>query len=271
MERVAVVERVEPRLFDVARPSCAPVRVDSDPSALFDAVNRVPIGVGWCLLDLIEPMLSETSHPVWAVRVLIDGDRVSATDRWSRVAVTLQVDTLLPPEALADVAGRAERLCRSGGSGPSPLVEITVQQVTRVDPAITRPLRQKVLRPHQTLDGLVVKGETAHGAAWFAALEGDAVVGTVGISPEESPDHPGLPAMRLRAMATDPAVRGMGLGDMLVAAATRHAVSTGFVLVWCSARTPAAGFYRRHGWTVMSGEYEVESIGPHVRMERRLR
>jgi predicted GNAT family N-acyltransferase len=41
-------------------------------------------------------------------------------------------------------------------------------------------------------------------------------------------------------------------------------------LLWCSARTPAAGFYREAGFVETSALYEVPHIGPHVRMLVRL-
>ena len=37
-------------------------------------------------------------------------------------------------------------------------------------------------------------------------------------------------------------------------------------LVWCDARTTAARFYERAGFTVVTGEYDKPGIGPHVGM-----
>jgi predicted GNAT family N-acyltransferase len=36
--------------------------------------------------------------------------------------------------------------------------------------------------------------------------------------------------------------------------------------IWCNARVSAMGFYRKAGWTVESEEFEIEGVGPHVRM-----
>ena len=37
-------------------------------------------------------------------------------------------------------------------------------------------------------------------------------------------------------------------------------------LVWCDARTTAAGFYERMGFTVVTDEFDKPGIGPHVGM-----
>jgi len=36
--------------------------------------------------------------------------------------------------------------------------------------------------------------------------------------------------------------------------------------VWCDARTTAAGFYERAGFTVVAGPYDKPGIGPHLGM-----
>ena len=38
--------------------------------------------------------------------------------------------------------------------------------------------------------------------------------------------------------------------------------------LWCNARLPAVGFYRRGGFEVVSDEFDVPGIGPHVVMAR---
>jgi hypothetical protein len=40
--------------------------------------------------------------------------------------------------------------------------------------------------------------------------------------------------------------------------------------VWCNARTPAVGLYERAGFAIESGEFEIEGIGPHFVMARRV-
>jgi GNAT superfamily N-acetyltransferase len=41
-------------------------------------------------------------------------------------------------------------------------------------------------------------------------------------------------------------------------------------LLWCNARETAIGFYQRNGWTVESDRFDVPTVGPHVKMLKRL-
>ncbi len=73
---------------------------------------------------------------------------------------------------------------------------------------------------------------------------------------------------RLRGMATDPEVRGVGHGAAVLDASIAHVAGGGGSELWCNARLPALGFYRRSGFEVVGEEFEVEGIGPHVVMVR---
>jgi hypothetical protein len=44
-------------------------------------------------------------------------------------------------------------------------------------------------------------------------------------------------------------------------------------LLWCNARRtiPAAGFYQKQGWTIVSDIFEIPTAGPHVKMSKRLK
>ena len=123
----------------------------------------------------------------------------------------------------------------------------------------TRPLRQAVLRPHQTIDDLAAH-ETDDAFA-VGAFDGDDLV-AVGFTVEEG--DPG--AWRIRGMATAPAMRGRGAGSAIVAALVGHAREQGATRVWCNARVPAISLYERAGFVVETDVFEEPQIGPHVRM-----
>lgn len=137
--------------------------------------------------------------------------------------------------------------------------------VQAVDPAVTHPLRRRVLRPDQTLEELVVPGEGDPLSGWYAATFGGEVVGCAGIIPESREGHVG--EWRLRAMAVDPEMQGRSIGVALVARCVRHVIEANGVWVWCKARTAASGFYTRLGFSVVGDAYEIPGIGEHVTME----
>ncbi|MBL7500353.1 GNAT family N-acetyltransferase [Frankia sp. CNm7] len=148
--------------------------------------------------------------------------------------------------------------------GAEELVEVRLE---RVGSEATLPLRQRVLRPHQTVRDVVFprddEPDTAH---VVAVLPDGAVVGTVTVLREESPW--GAPGWRLRGMATDETMRGRGVGSRLLAAAIDHVRAQGGGLLWCNARLRAVPFYQRAGLTSRGEQWEEPHIGPHVVMWR---
>jgi ribosomal protein S18 acetylase RimI-like enzyme len=128
--------------------------------------------------------------------------------------------------------------------------------------AQTRALRQAVLRPHETLAQLA-----AHEPAdCFAvgAFDADTLVAVGLIGRDGGPGD-----WRVRGMATAPGARGLGAGSAVLEALLRHAAAEGATRVWCNARTPARSLYERAGLRVVSEEFELPMIGPHLVMELR--
>ena len=138
--------------------------------------------------------------------------------------------------------------------------------VDEVPAEVTYPLRQAALRP----DGadVVWAGDEDPATFHLAARTADgALVGVVRFSPAPCPWRPEAAApWQLRGMATDAAARGTGAGRAMVTDGLARVAARGGDLVWCDARVPAAGFYARLGFTVVTGEFDKPGIGPHVGM-----
>ena len=127
----------------------------------------------------------------------------------------------------------------------------------------TRPLRQAVLRPHQTVDAMAA--DEPAGASAAGAFDGETLISVGLVGPDGEPG-----AWRVRGMATAPDARGKGAGSAVLDALVAHATANGATRVWCNVRTPALSLYKRAGFRVVSEEFEIPEIGPHSAMERRL-
>jgi GNAT superfamily N-acetyltransferase len=130
-----------------------------------------------------------------------------------------------------------------------------------------------VLRPGQPLHELFFAGDDDPLAGHYGAFVGDDLTGIASVCPEAAPAG-ALPfavaqPWRLRGMATLPHARGLGLGRALVDACLHHVARHGGDVLWCNARTPAAGFYLKMGFAVSGEEFEIPGIGPHFVMWRR--
>jgi ribosomal protein S18 acetylase RimI-like enzyme len=167
----------------------------------------------------------------------------------------------------------APRLAAVGGvaSGRDNGV-VTSLSVEQVDPYATVWLRQRVLRPHQTYDEVLAETDVPDVFAIGALVE-RSLVSCVVAHPEPFPADPDPDqsvAWRLRGMATDPAHRGAGHGASVLSRVLDELRLRGAGLVWCNARTSAAGLYRRAGFVTVGEPWDDAVIGPHVRMWRQL-
>jgi GNAT superfamily N-acetyltransferase len=129
-------------------------------------------------------------------------------------------------------------------------------------------LRHAILRHGLPREAAVFAGDEADSAIHLAAIAGDAVVGCVTLHLNV---WEGEPAWQLRGMACRGDWQNRGVGRRLVESAERRVIEGGgSQLMWCNARVPAVGFYRKMGWAVMSEEFEIPTAGPHVRMIKRI-
>ena len=126
----------------------------------------------------------------------------------------------------------------------------------------TRPLRQAILRPHQTVED--VAGHEPDAAFAVGVFDGEELVAVGFVGPDGGPG-----AWRVRGMATAPVARGRGAGAAVLAALVAHAREQGATRIWCNARVAALSLYERAGFVVASDEFELPEIGPHYVMELR--
>lgn len=143
-------------------------------------------------------------------------------------------------------------------------------QIKEVDAAAVRPLRQAVLRPHQRVEEVVLRGDDAADTLHLAAYDGAVVVGVATVTREPCPGDPGEADWRVRGMAVSTEMRRHGIGALLLSRCEAHARQRGGKRLWCHARVGARSFYERAGLTVRGGVFLLPEIGEHVAMSKPL-
>ena len=141
-------------------------------------------------------------------------------------------------------------------------------RIERVAASETISLRQRVLRPHQTVDQLRWPGDDDQHTAHFAAIEQGEIIGTGSVQrepPSWAPEATG--AWRLRGMATAEDHRNRGVGRAILAAVIQYVRERRGGLLWCNARVPTVAFYERGGFTTRGDPWNDPEIGPHIAME----
>jgi GNAT superfamily N-acetyltransferase len=126
------------------------------------------------------------------------------------------------------------------------------------------PLRHAVLRLGLPREEAIFAGDADPSARHAAAWIGKDVVGCATFHRSIWEDQP---AWQLRGMAVSTELRGKGVGQAVLAFLEERVMAESPIrLFWCNARTPAAGFYRRLGWRIVSDIFEIPTAGPHYRM-----
>jgi len=277
MERIATARHVDGRSFWVATASGHGLVVEGKPDEPRPTSGPGPmelmlVSLATCAGSTMRDILTGMRQPFRRLVVRVWGERAPEPPRvWTRIRLLYQVAGEVVPHRLE----RAERLTDTRYCSASVMLsqvaelETVTDLIREVDPEVTRELRRRILRPHQSLTELVDPGEEDPSTVFFAARRGGEVVGTAGLYREPEPDGDAN-ARRVRAMATAPEVRGEGVGELLLDACVDRARRDGASTVWCNARTGARGFYERYGFRVVSDPFDVAGIGPHVRMEKTL-
>ncbi len=76
---------------------------------------------------------------------------------------------------------------------------------------------------------------------------------------------------RLRGMATHRAYQHQGLGKIILEWAEQLLVKKKVDILWCNARVFALDFYKKSGYQIIGEEFDVNLIGPHFVMFKKLK
>ena len=145
------------------------------------------------------------------------------------------------------------------------------REIRQITAEQTYPIRLDVLRPGRPLSEAIFAGDNDPETVHFGAFENGEQLGIASLYRAPFPHRPDVTdAWQLRGMATLPRVQGKGFGRALVDACIDHARAQGGRILWCNARSHAAGFYERAGFQVSGEEFHIPDVGPHFRMWLRL-
>jgi GNAT superfamily N-acetyltransferase len=125
-------------------------------------------------------------------------------------------------------------------------------------------LRHQVLRQGLPREAALFDGDNNPSSLHFGAFDGHRLVGCVTLHASRWEEQS---AWQLRGMAVAPEYRKAGVGGALLRVAEDHLSTDGKTrMLWCNARVPAAAFYQKFGWQIVSEVFEIPTAGPHVRM-----
>ncbi|HZW63924.1 MAG TPA: GNAT family N-acetyltransferase [Flavobacteriaceae bacterium] len=74
---------------------------------------------------------------------------------------------------------------------------------------------------------------------------------------------------QLRGMAILQSHQGKGLGHLLLEKG-EFLLQNKCTLIWCNAREKAVSFYKKHGYNILGESFEIEDIGIHYKMYKKI-
>ena len=128
-------------------------------------------------------------------------------------------------------------------------------------------LRHEILRAGLPRETAIFEGDHHPEARHYGAFDGSRLVGCVTLHPSRWEQ---LPAWQLRGMAVAADRQNNGIGKNLIHFLEADLADSPVRQLWCNARVPAASFYERLGWKIVSPPFEIPTAGPHVKMTKRL-
>jgi len=141
---------------------------------------------------------------------------------------------------------------------------LVVKQIQAED---CRVLRHLVLWPHlSSPDECTIDIDDSEGAFHLGVFSGDKLVGIASFFVQKNPQFSEEKQYRLRAMATHPDYRRVGIAKAIMEFAFKKLKSEGQTLLWCDARIVAIDFYKSLGMSVLGNQFEIPMIGYHFLM-----
>jgi len=132
------------------------------------------------------------------------------------------------------------------------------------------PLRSLVLRNGKPLDECVFPTDEIEDAFHLGFFLNGKLISIASFLPSDFFKESGK-GYQLRGMATDPDFAGKGYGSVLIGFAIDCLKSREVDYIWCNARSTAAAFYKRLGFTTESPEFDIPGIGFHYEMKLNLK
>ncbi|MBK8498531.1 MAG: GNAT family N-acetyltransferase [Flavobacteriales bacterium] len=134
----------------------------------------------------------------------------------------------------------------------------------------TYALRLLVLRPGGVIEDAQFANDRLEGSFHLGVLLNEEIIGIGSFYPEKHPMLKGWKPFRLRGMATHPDHRNKRAGEKLMRFAMEHLQAQKADQLWCNARIKAVPFYERLGLNMEGDSFEIEGIGTHYLMWRKI-
>ncbi|MCZ4244681.1 GNAT family N-acetyltransferase [Pedobacter punctiformis] len=139
-----------------------------------------------------------------------------------------------------------------------------------IQPEEVLPLRSLVLRNGKPFSACVFEGDDRYDTFHLGFVADDQIRSIASFMKNDFFPDMGS-GYQLRGMATHPDFNGRGYGAALILFAVDYLKEYQIDYLWCNARSSAASFYKKLGFSTDSPEFDIPGIGFHYEMKLNLK
>mgnify|MGYP001233840219 FL=1 len=144
---------------------------------------------------------------------------------------------------------------------------ITIRKITA---AASYPVRHVVLRKGKPIDACRFEGDDLPTTQHYGLFEDDSLQGIISVFETSNPLFTEIRQKQIRGMAVLEHNQGKGYGKQLVQYCEKVLFDSDCELIWFNARENAKGFYQKLGYTIKGTPFNIEGIGIHYVMWKKL-
>ncbi|WP_053219911.1 GNAT family N-acetyltransferase [Virgibacillus senegalensis] len=142
--------------------------------------------------------------------------------------------------------------------------------IKHIKPESTYSLRHTILRPNQSILQCQYPDDFQKDTVHLGAYLDGVLISIASFYPEKHPEFQESKQYRLRGMATLEAYRRQQAATSLIERGESLMKEREISLWWCNARTNVSDFYQKLGMEQRGEVFDIEPIGPHRLMFKRL-
>lgn len=139
-------------------------------------------------------------------------------------------------------------------------------EVKQITPEETLELRQKILRPNQSIEECVYDSDHFRESFHLGAFKDDELISVASFLKENHREFEEMNQYRIKGMATLEEFRDHGAGSALLHDGEKILKRKHARFLWCKAKYPVSNYYRRFGLREHGEAFVIDSIGPHKLM-----
>ena len=143
----------------------------------------------------------------------------------------------------------------------------SIQKITSTE---TYPIRHIVLRAGKPIESCQFQGDELETTNHFGYYINNQIIGVISIFEINNKQLLVQKSFQIRGMAVLPSFQKQGIGEALVKESEKFCTTQKANLIWFNARTTAVGFYQKMGYEIVGSEFEINEVGPHFLMFKKL-